>query len=221
MKDASTQTDSECDNWIRQKLFVDNLTANNKYCKFCTGIQTLSLLNFMFEWVLPCAQNVTLWMGKKTHNTQATKQDKPRKRLLYLFEEYLLVLVGIRRGFDTEEIGTIFGVTQSHVTHVFLTWVNLLYKCCLPSREWPSADTVRHNMPQSFNDIVIIDCSEIYIQTPRSLDAQRSTNSSYKSHCTFKFLLRIAPCGQITYLSTLFVGSISDKEIVKKVVSLN
>ena len=108
----------ECDNWMRRKLFVNNLTANTKNCKCWTGIQTLSLLNFMFEWVLPCAQKVTLWMGKKRHNTQATKQGKPRKRLLSLFEEYLLVLVRIRRGFDTEEIGIIFGVTQSHVTHV-------------------------------------------------------------------------------------------------------
>ena len=120
---------------MRRKLFVNNLTANNKNCRFWTGIQTLSLLNLMFEWVLPCAQKVTLRMGKKRHNTHVTKQGKPRKLLLSLFEEYLLVLVRIRRGFDTEEIGTIFGVTQSHVTHVFLTWVNLLCKCCLPLLE--------------------------------------------------------------------------------------
>ena len=135
---------------LRRKLFVDNLTANNNNCKFWTGIQTLSLLNFMFELVLPCAQKVTLWMGKKRHNTQVTKQGKPRKRFLSLVDEYLLILVRLWRGFDTEEIGTIFGVTQSHATHVFLTWVNLLYKCCLPLLEWPSADLVRHNMPQSF-----------------------------------------------------------------------
>ena len=67
MKDASIQTDSECDNWMRRKLFVDNLTANNKNCKFWTGIQTLSLLNFKFEWVLPCAQ-------KMRHNTQVTNK---------------------------------------------------------------------------------------------------------------------------------------------------
>ena len=65
MKDVSTQTGSESDNWMRRKLFVDNLTANNKNCKFWTGIQTLSLLNYMFEWVLPYTQKVTLWMGKK------------------------------------------------------------------------------------------------------------------------------------------------------------
>ena len=96
----------------------------------------------------------------------------------------------------------------------------------LPLLEWPSADIVRHNMPQTFklsfpSTRVIIDYSEIYIQIPRSVDAQRSTYSSYKSHNTFKFLLGIAPSVQITYLSTLFVGSISDREIVKKVVSLN
>ena len=127
----------------------------------------------------------------------------------------------IRRGFDTEEMGTLFGITQSHVTRIFITWVNLLYKCCLPLLKWPTSDVIRHNMPQSFrmsypSTRVIIDCSEIFIQTPRSIDAQRSTYSIYKSHNTEKFLLGIAPSGQITYLSKLFVGSISDREIVKK-----
>ena len=217
MVDASTQTDSNCDNSMRRHLFVGHVTENNKNCRFWTGIETLSLLNFIFEWVLPCAEKVTLWMGKKRYNTSS----KPRRRILSLFEEYLLVLVRIRRCLDTEEIGTLFGITQSHVTHIFITWVNLLYKCFIPLLEWPSSDIVRHNMPQSFrlsfpSTRVIIDCSEIFIQTPRSIDAQRSTYSSYKSHNTVKFLLGIAPSGQITYLSKLFVGSISDREIVKK-----
>ena len=218
MVDASTQTDAECDNSLRRRLFVDHVTKDNKNCRFWTGIHTLSLMNFLFEYVLPGAEQMTLWMGKKRSKTPSSK---PRRRLLSLFEEYLLVLVRIRRGFDTEEMGTLFGITQSHVTHIFITWVNLLYKCCLPLLKWPTSDVIRHNMPQSFrmsypSTRVIIDCSEIFIQTPRSIDAQRSTYSTYKSHNTVKFLLGIAPSGQITYLSKLFVGSISDREIVKK-----
>ena len=80
---------------------------------------------------------------------------------------------------------------------------------------------VRLNMPKSFrknfpSTRVIIDCSELFVQTPRALHAQRTTWSSYKSHNTFKFLLGIAPSGQITFLSKLFCGSIFDREIVVK-----
>ena len=74
-------------------------------------------------------------------------------------------------------------------------------------------------MPKSFKKLfpstrVIIDCSELYVQKPQSLDDQWITYSSHKSHNTFKFLIGIAPNGQITFLSGLYPGSISDREIV-------
>ena len=222
MCDASTQTDYECDNWMRRKLTQDMIMADNASVRFWTGIQTLTLLNFLFEFLLPCAQHVPLWMGKKRQQKTTTNYRKtPKKRTLAFFQEFLLVLVRIRRGLDTGEMTALFGVTQSHVTHVFITWVNIMYKCCRPLLEWPTRDTVVHNMPKSFKrnypkTRVLIDCSEIYMQTPRSVDAQRSTYSTYKSHNTFKFLLGIAPSGQITFISHLFVGSISDRQIVKR-----
>ena len=220
--DRSTQTDDQCDNWLKRKFFVDAVTSSDKNARFWTGIETLTVLNFVFEYLLPCAQFVPLWMGKKRESlTKRHYRKTPKKRTLSFFEEFIMTLVRIRRGLDTEEMAYLFGVTQSQVTHVFLTWINIMYKCCHPLLIWPSKDLVQHNMPKSFklkypSTRVIIDCSEIFIQTPRSLDAQRATYSSYKSHNTFKFLLGIAPSGQITFLSALYVGSISDREIVKR-----
>ena len=216
--DACTQTDEECDAWMRRSLFMENITISDKTCMFWTGVMTLSTLNFIFEWVSPCAEQMTLWMGKKRHNERPCK---PRKRILSLFEEFVLVLVRIRRGLDTEVLATLMGISQAHVCKIFISWVNLLHKCFLPLLEWPTADIVSHNMPKSFrkhfpSTRVIIDCSELFVQTPRALHAQRTTWSSYKSHNTFKFLLGIAPSGQITFLSKLFCGSISDREIVIK-----
>ena len=40
--------------------------------------------------------------------------------------------------------------------------------------------------------------------------------SDYKSHDTFKGLVWISPIGWITFVSQLYPGSISDKEIVEK-----
>jgi len=39
--------------------------------------------------------------------------------------------------------------------------------------------------------------------------------SSYKSHTTLKGLVGIAPHGAITFVSSLYTGGISDKEITR------
>ena len=222
MCDASTQTDEVCENWFRRKITRETITKDAASVRFWTGIQTLSLLHYLFDYILPCAQHVPLWQGKKREDSVKRHYRKSvRSRDLSFFEEFLLVLVRIRRGLDTAEVATLFGISQPQVTRIFITWVNVIYKCCRPLLVWPSKDIIQHNMPKSFRQTypstrVIIDCSEIYVQTPRALDAQRSTYSSYKSHNTFKFLLGIAPSGQVTFLSELYVGSISDREIVKR-----
>ena len=132
-----------------------------------------------------------------------------------------MTLIRIRRGFDLTELSTIFGISGPHISRIFTTWVNMLSKYFQPLIEWPSYEKIIENMPTSFQKSfpstrVIIDCSELYVQKPLSLDGQKATYSSYKSHNTFKFLLGIAPSGQVIFLSRLYAGSISDREIVLK-----
>ena len=55
---------------------------------------------------------------------------------------------------------------------------------------------------------------EIKCQTPQDLEKQSEFYSEYKSHNTFKGLVGISPNVWITFVSTLYGGSISDKEIV-------
>lgn len=76
-------------------------------------------------------------------------------------------------------------------------------------------------MPSSFKKTYpttrcIIDCTELFCQSPSSLSIQSSLYSNYKSHVTYKALVGIAPSGAITFISQLYDGSISDKEIVNR-----
>ena len=75
-------------------------------------------------------------------------------------------------------------------------------------------------MPQAFKDLypttrVIIDCTELYVQTPSSLLLQSQLYSSYKSNTTLKGLMGMAPHGAVSFVSSLYTGSISDKEITR------
>ena len=75
-------------------------------------------------------------------------------------------------------------------------------------------------MPESFKRTYpttrCIDCTELFCQSPSSLNIQNSLFSHYKHHVTYKGLIGIAPSGAITFISQLYSGSISDKEIVNR-----
>ncbi len=73
-------------------------------------------------------------------------------------------------------------------------------------------------MPQAFKDTypntrVIIDCTEIYIEMPTSFRSQSATYSSYKNHNTAKGLIGISPAGYPTFISELYTGRSSDKQV--------
>ena len=82
----------------------------------------------------------------------------------------------------------------------------------------PSVEQVAGTLPCAFKEkfpttFAIIDGSEIFIETPTDLHMQSSTWSQYKHHNTAKFLVACTPNGSISYVSPLYVGSISDVEL--------
>ena len=90
---------------------------------------------------------------------------------------------------------------------------------------WPSKEVIQSNLPMAFKKQyprtrVIIDATEVYIDQPRLPDIQQMTFSSYKNSNTFKALVGISPDGVITFVSSLYPGSISDKELISGILDL-
>ena len=79
---------------------------------------------------------------------------------------------------------------------------------------------VKKHMPPIFqqypNTRVILDCTELFVQAPSSLNLNSELYSHYKGHDTFKCLIGISPGGLVTFVSNLYAGGISDKEITRK-----
>ena len=61
----------------------------------------------------------------------------------------------------------------------------------------------------------MLDASEVFIDTPNDCNYSRSTWSNYKHHNTVKFLVGCTPNGAISFVSPLYVGSISDVELTR------
>ena len=62
----------------------------------------------------------------------------------------------------------------------------------------------------------IIDCVEFRVETASSLVLHKLFYSDYKSHTTVKCLVGICPVGVYFFISTVFPGSVSDKDITVK-----
>lgn len=201
---------------IRRREFINQIEVSDAKCFLYTGVPTVALLKWLFSWVEPNAKRTKLWDGS---GSISSKRGKPRKALS-LYEEYLMTLVRIRRGYDTSHLAYLFGVSQGQCSKIFQTWCKLLATILKPVLAFPAKDVVAGNLPESFKDYpktrVLIDCTEFFVEKPFRPTAQKRTWSTYKHNNTFKLLVGIMPTGTITFLSKLYSGCISDASITEK-----
>ena len=131
-----------------------------------------------------------------------------------------MTLVKLKLNLKTTDLAFRFGVPNSVVSRYITTWICFIYHH-IKELEWmPSVDQVKGTLPVAYhekfpNTFAIIDGSEIFVETPSDLQMQISTWSQYKHHNTAKFLVACTPNGAISYVSPLFVGSISDVELTR------
>lgn len=129
-----------------------------------------------------------------------------------------MTLCRLRCGLIELDLAYRFHISQPTVSHIFKAWLNLLYYKLCEILIWPSRTQVDSLMPNQFkvqypNTRIIIDATEIYIQRPSDPYAQQLTFSSYKNHNTAKALAGITPSGAFSFVSPLYGGSISDREL--------
>ena len=105
-------------------------------------------------------------------------------------------------------------------------WANYLYFSLGSIPTWPTQSDIQTTMLQCFKDTypstrTTIDCTELFVQVPSSLNAQFALYSFYKHHCIYKALVDISPSGSVTFVSALYPGNHSDREITQRSVLLN
>ena len=133
----------------------------------------------------------------------------------------LLTLMKLRLNLQYTDIGFRFHVSVGHVSDILNSSLPALARHLNFLIQWPSKREIVRHMPKVFRETfsncnVVIDCTEVFIESPSDMTAGNYTWSNYKHHNTLKFLVACSPCGAVTFVSRAFGGRASDKVITKK-----
>jgi hypothetical protein len=151
----------------------------------------------------------------------AENSNHGRKRKLGVETEFFMVLLRLHLGLFEQDLGHRFNISPSTVSRICTSWVNYIFLKLGSINIWPTREKIRANTPVSVKDKYpnlewIIDAFEISCERPSSLYVQSQTYSNYKSTNTVKGLLACTPAGHIGFISQLYTGCISDRELVER-----
>jgi hypothetical protein len=134
-------------------------------------------------------------------------------RILKPEDRLLLFLMKMKLGLNFTALACVFNLGQQTASDVFYsvletkTWIF-----------WPSKESVKETLPSTFKNYpncrAIIDCTELYCETPPTVEMRALMYSTYKSHFTLKYLIAITPSGYISFVSKGYGGRTTDCIIV-------
>ena len=203
----------------RRPFSVTSIKTDAKM-KFFTGLQTVAVFGILFNLLKPFIQSMNFWRGdKQTRKVVTSKLVKRRTQKITAKDQLLLVLMRLRLGLFMEDLADRFCISVGTCSGIFCTWIKLLSKVLGDALiVWLPRESISTNLPFVFQaknakTRCIIDCTELYITRPKSVDNQASTWSDYKKHNTVKFLVVISPNGFVMYISDCYGGRTSDRYI--------
>ena len=211
-----------------QVFTIERFQSSDASIHFYTGFPNWKVFMSVFRYLNPgdMGENISYWLSSRKNVSASVYEEvaangskKGRSRSLRPIDEYFLVMCRLRQGFPEEHLSHLFDISTSTVSRIFISWINFMYLRLGQLNIWPTRQVINETMPEDFKQKysstrVIIDCTEVRCQMPSSLHLNGELFSNYKHHTTLKGLIGISPGGAITFISQLYTGSISDREIV-------
>lgn len=200
---------------MKSVFCLENIKEKDELVKFYTGFPDFDTLHTTYTVILESdAKVMRQWEGKKS-KTDYSEMKQGRACKLPVIEQFFLTLVRLRLGLFELDLANRFGISQSTVSRIIATWINLMYHSFKAIERFPPWHIVKKYMPEIFkkdypNTRIIIDATEFLIERP-SLLTQSSTFSAYKNRNTVKVLIGITPSGAISFVSQCYEGSILEK----------
>ena len=184
-------------------------TLSPEVIRMETGLPTKEVFDIVVSYALRFKNSINYFSGWTV--TSISFED-----------QVFIALMKVRQNYTNLHLAQLFSCSVATITNIEITFIYVLHEILfkdimttIPSRHKNSTSS-----PSSFSGFascrIVIDCTDIEIATPGLMSQQSATYSSYRGMNSFKVLVGVAPNAVITFVSPLYPGSISDKEIVSK-----
>ena len=142
---------------LEQKLFsVSLIQGDDKATAFYTGLSHYAIFVHLFMFLSPFV--------------------RPSRSL----SEFFLTLVWLHLNLFLEDLASRFSISVGITSKIFQKWFDVMFERLKFLIAWPRREVNTANMPQLFKQLypkchVMIDCSEVFIETPSYFEARSKT----------------------------------------------
>ena len=196
-----------------------NVSQDPKVFRFYTGIDVEDFHDLK-SMLGDSMEDMTYFRSHVDADHDGRNPFRGPARKLSQYDELFLTLCKLRHDFPEADLASHFLISQSSVSQIFRTWVLCISRSFKEVNIWPMKEFVRSCLPEVFLEKYptthIIDATEFAIAKPANPDVQSATWSSYKNRNTLKILVGCTPNGALSFLSDVFGGHVSDKELTRK-----
>ncbi|XP_061178177.1 uncharacterized protein LOC133186841 [Saccostrea echinata] len=203
----------------KHKWSAERIKDDDGMTRFYTGLPSFTIFLWLYNYLSSKCSRMTYWRGEG--QTSTTDRVRMSSSCLHPIDQLFAVLMRLKVGLYVQDISERFQISSASFSMYFTTWISLIHAELKFLNPFPSRDIINRTMPESFKSKypstrVIIDCTELFIQSSSSLINQSLTFSNYKHHTTVKFLVGISPSGVITFVSDAWPGKTSDRQLTEE-----
>ena len=203
LKENGTQSNPHS----KQKYSIEDFRDDPKGLHYYTGLESYIAFFDVLASLGPASYELNYW-----NNVNPT---------ISVPDQFLLTIWKCRRYTPNFELARAFGISESDVYAIFVTWIRFMRLQWEEIDIWPDRELVDFFCPSDFKSKfpttrVILDGFEFPIKKPGAPTAQQVTFSSYKNRNTAKAVVGITPGGLVSHLSETYGGAASDRQITER-----
>ena len=136
-------------------------------------------------------------------------------------DQILLIIIRLKHNLKFELLSFLCGIGKTTSIEYFWKWVDIMAIKLKFLIKMQDRDHIFNTIPAIFKAKFprltgIIDCFEVFFESPGELLARAQCYSTYKNHCTVKVFISCTPLGAINFVSKCWGGRASDIQIVRE-----
>ena len=161
----------------QHKPFSIQILKDNAKVKTYTGLPSKEVFDGLFDSFGNKVKKIRKWKGPAQHRQIFSRKNKSSIPFINAKEEYFIALFHMKTMLKAEIVGDLFGISRTTVSQICLTWWKFMARELKPLLDNPSEEAHRALLPASFqtpqyNKVQhIIDCTEVYTETPKNKES--------------------------------------------------